>query len=408
MNDLDKKWQDPIRDPRSGKIAVFNTLSWKRSGPVVFNSLVSGRSVVDPNGKRRPLQKLSNGNYVFMAEDVPALGTALYEISGEAVTETTGGFVSTDSSLSNGRLTVEWNKENGSIMKLLTPDRFNYAGEFNRQGLNSYWYVPGLDPAEAVSNGKVQVGVTESGPVQTTITMTSSAPGANGLERKLTLYRGGDELEIGNYLDKKAIRTKEAVHYGFPFDTTFRRTLVDAGYGSQQYPGDQLPGSNADYIYGRRWMDVSGMDRGIQLMLLETPMIEPGNMIDERLKIHQSHKEWKKEGTPTPLWFSYVMNNYWHTNFKIDQDGINRNKYVLRPHGMFNYAETEKRAAAFTQPLVGVPVNAAVIFNEGLFELSDDHIMVTNVSPLEGGGFLVRLYNPEPMVRGKPVSTGKG
>lgn len=35
----------------------------------------------------------------------------------------------------------------------------------------------------------------------------------------------------------------------------------------------------------------------------------------------------------TQTFFSYVMNNYWHTNYKADQDGPVTFRYALRPHG---------------------------------------------------------------------------
>ena len=115
-----------------------------------------------------------------------------------------------------------------------------------------------------------------------------------------------------------------------------------------QYLSDQLPGSNMDYLYARRWLDVSKSDKGIQSMMSEVPLVEPANMIDERRTINQSHKEWKRTNQPTSVWFSYIMNNYWHTNYKADQDGESHYHYALKPHAMFNYSNTEK--AVFELP----------------------------------------------------------
>jgi len=177
------------------------------------------------------------------------------------------------------------------------------------------------------------------------------------------------------------------------------KVTLDAGYGTMQYMADQLPGSNMDYLYGRRWVDLSKSDKGLQWMFIEAPLVEPGNMIDERQTINQTHKEWKTEGSPTATWFSYIMNNYWHTNYKADQDGVSNYRYVLRPHGMFSYSETEKAGTAFTQPLVALPVKEDAVFSNGLFELTNKRIVVTSVTPEENGSFLVRLYNPEASVQ---------
>ncbi|MCO4292585.1 hypothetical protein NF867_06910 [Solitalea sp. MAHUQ-68] len=398
INALEKELLLPVTDQSSKKIAVFNTLSWKRSGVVMLPEGSNAKSVKAASGKLLPVQKLSNGTLVFMATDVPALGTTIYELSNTEV-KSTSKIKLIDNSLSNEKVSVQWDKANGSITKLETTNDFNFAGSFNDQGLNSYWYVPGLNPADAQTNSQVQVNVLESGPVITSINIRSDAPGANKLERKITLLSDGQEVEIENIVDKKAIRSKESVHFGFPFNQLLDKTWLDAGYGSMQFITDQLPGSNMDYLYGRRWLDVTASDKGVQWMLLEAPLVEPVNMIDERLTVAPSHKEWKKEGKPTSTWFSYVMNNYWHTNYKADQSGAIHFRYALRPHDKLSFAENEKIGTEFTQALIALPVNEKLMSKGSLFHLSNDRVVVTSITPQADGGFIIRLYNPEEVER---------
>jgi alpha-mannosidase len=399
INTLEKKLLQPLSDSQSKKIAVFNTSSWKRSGPVVLSGIVAGKSVKDRTGNKKPLQKLSNGNYVFIATDVPALGSATYEISTDAPTVSATQYVVTENSVSNGKIGFTWDKINGSITGLTTRTNFNYVGGFNNQGLNSYWYVPGMDPKDAVTNGNVKIKVIENGPVVTKVSIVSDAPGANKLERILSLFEGSDAVLIENILDKNAVRTKEGVHFGYPFNASLTETTIDAGYGTMHYLKDQLTGSNMDYLYGRRWLDAFKADKGIQLMLLEMPLIEPGNIIDERQTVPPKHKEWKKEGKPTSTWFSYVMNNYWHTNYKADQEGKVHFKYALRPHNTVNDSEMEKAAAEFTQPLIALPIKNDVALPKELFELTNSRIVVTSITPNADGTYLVRLFNPEQSVQ---------
>lgn len=397
INALEKNLLAAITNPGSKRIAVFNTSSWMRSGPVSVPAAVDGKSVKDAAGKKWPLQKLSNGNYVFMANNVPALGTAVYTITDEEPGEIKNTFSVTDHTLANDKIKIEWDNY-GSITSLTEGGSFNFAGSFNNQGLNSYWYVPGVKPTDAVTNQPVQVKLLENGPVVISVLMISEAPGANRLERKISLFAGSNEVMIDNMIDKKAIREKEGVHVGFPFNSSLNNVTLDAGYGSMKYLADQLPGSNMDYLYSRRWLDLSKADKGIQWMLLEAPFIEPGNIIDEEQTINQAHKEWNSTGAPTATWFSYVMNNYWHTNYKADQEGVSNYRYVLKPHGMFSYSETEKAGASFSQPLLALPVNEDAIFADGLFELSNNRVVVTCVTPQEDGTIVIRLYNPEASV----------
>ncbi|MGZ3925095.1 MAG: hypothetical protein ACXVBJ_15080, partial [Flavisolibacter sp.] len=196
-----------------------------------------------------------------------------------------------------------------------------------------------------------------------------------------------------NIVDKKAIREKESVHFGFPFNSSFTNTVVDGGYGSIRYLSDQLPGSNLDYLYARRWMDASGGEKGMQMILIEAPLVEPGNMIDERKTINQSHKEWKTSNESTSTWFSYVMNNYWHTNYKADQEGKSEFHYVLQPHGRFDGSNIEKTAFEVCEPLTGFQAKNQ-IFGSGLFELNNKNIVVTSVTPGDQNSFIIRMFNP--------------
>lgn len=89
------------------------------------------------------------------------------------------------------------------------------------------------------------------------------------------------------------------------------------------------------------------------------------------------------------------MNNYWHTNYKADQEGPVHYRYALRPHGAFNSVENEKYAAAFTQPLVAIPVNKKATVKGSLFHMNNDKIVVTTITPQEDHSFIIRLYNPD-------------
>ncbi|MBS7255766.1 glycoside hydrolase family 38 N-terminal domain-containing protein [Flavobacterium branchiicola] len=394
INTLEKNLLETYSSNESKKIAVFNTSSWARTGLVTLQTSINGKSVKDVKGNIYPLQKLSNGTTAFIATEVPALGSAVYEITDkEALIK--NPFVITTNSLSNGKIEFIWDRNNGSITSLKSTSDFNYAGNFKNQGLNSYWYVPGLNPEEVQTNGNVEVKVLETGSVMTQIALTSEAPGANKLQRIVSLYGGSEELLIENILDKKAIRTKEGVHFGYPFNSQLKTTTLDAGYGSITFLKDQLPGSNMDYLYGKRWVDVSDGDKGIQWMFLEAPLVEPNSIIDERKEVVPNYKEWKKTEQPTSIWFSYVMNNYWHTNYKADQEGIVRFKYALRPHLEINNVAIEKEAQKFTQPLIAMPVMNNVKLPSGLFELTNSKIIVTSLSPNEDGSILMRLFNPE-------------
>ena len=66
----------------------MNTQTWLHGGLVTLSPAESqkGDRVVDEAGNAVPSQRLSTGELVFMAEDVPALGSRHYRVTeGEAL-----------------------------------------------------------------------------------------------------------------------------------------------------------------------------------------------------------------------------------------------------------------------------------------------------------------------------------
>lgn len=394
INRLEHELLQPLTDSSSKRIAVINTLSWSRGGLVYLPSNIKGNAVTDENNKSFPLQSLSDGKKVFMAKNLPPLSVSYFIIKNDVLpTREKSPFIVTDSSVSNGKIFVAWNKANGSITAL-KKDGFNFSGNYGGEGLNAYWYVPGRNPGDAVTSGKIKASVENNGPCLITVNMQSTAPGANDLTWKISLLVNDDEVQIEDVIDKKAIRSKEGVYFAFPFSSGLLNTTFDAGYGTMRYLKDQLPGSNMDFIGARRWLDASDNRKGIQLMMIEPFMVAPDSMVDEDLVINQSYKKWRDEGKPTATWFSYIMNNYWHTNYKADQDGISEYHYALRPHGILQNDEQEKAAMEFTQPLLAFPVKDKVILPPSIFELTNNKIIVTSITPQANGSFKLRVFNP--------------
>lgn len=58
---------------------------------------------------------------------------------------------------------------------------------------------------------------------------------------------------------------------------------------------------------------VSNRDYGVTWSAGNAPLIEIGAITAEQ--------PWMKTIEPSSSFYSYVMNNYWHTNYKADQEG---------------------------------------------------------------------------------------
>lgn len=382
------------KEDASQRIAVINTLSWPRSGPVYISAGSEASVAVDVQGKEYPLQELSDGKKVFLSPKIPAMGLACFLLKKESqMPFDTTGVSLTDSSMNNSNLRVKWDKVNGSIVQLWRHG-YDYAGDFKNQGLNSYWYVPGRDPSEAENSGPLSIYRKEQGPYLSSIVLKSDAPGTKGLTRKISLWAGDDKVMIEDVVDKLPVRAKEGVYFAFPFSKELDQVSWDGAYGTVRFLKDQLPGSNLDFVSPRRWLDVSNKKSGIQLLMKEAFMAAPDSMVDERPNVYGNYKRWRDTAYPTSLWWSYVMNNYWHTNFKIEQEGKVTFHYALRPHGALNPVRQEKEAMEFTMPLITVPVSRTSGMDLTEFSISNQKVLVTSITPQSEGKFLIRLFNP--------------
>ena len=393
IKEIERSLSNPGLSGPPVQVDVFNTLSWERKDVVYLDKEVPASlgKIVDDRGETLPFQRLSDGRVAVQVAVQPLSATRLTLIPTDhhpdapEANQTVG-------ILENLSCRLSVNEKTGSIGSLYyKPLQAELIDQGEFSGANEFLYVPGRDPSEAVSNGNVSLALKESGPVLQTIEVQSDAPGCNSLTREITMFRDQERIEIRNTIDKKAVREKESVHFAFPFLVPSAQKRFNTGWGGIFQPGvNQLAGANQDYYSVQHWSDISNQRYGVSLLLREACLVEPGEMIDEQPGKF-GVKTWKTLPDTTPTLFSYTMNNYWHTNFKADQDGIVTFSYALVPHGLFNLAKVQRQGLEFNQPLLVVPASVKRKADP-LFTLSNPNVIVTRIEPA-GGGFRIRLFN---------------
>jgi len=55
---------------------------------------------------------------------------------------------------------------------------------------------------------------------------------------------------------------------------------------------------------------------------------------------------------PSAIFFSYAMNNYWHTNYRADQSGPIEFRYSLFPHAAYDAVRATRLGREERQPLI--------------------------------------------------------
>jgi hypothetical protein len=373
---------------------VINTNSWERSDLVTLPKAqsLSGDVVKDERGNSMPSQRLTNGDLAFLARNVPALGAKRYTLHAGVPSFrsnlTIEGFTVRDDNLE-----VVVDRTSGSLrhVKTIVPP-IDYVDTTQGSGLNEYFYVSGLDAREALKSGTPSIAIKERGPLVASFVVTSEAPGCNALRREVRVISGMGRVEVINTIDKRKVRTKEAVHFGFPFAVPEGVVRIDLGYGVIRPEADQLPGSCKDYFSAQRWVDVSNQVYGVTLTVAEAPLVEVGEMHSELPS--PRNVNWRKSQWSSSRLASYVMNNYWHTNYAAEQGGVSSYHYSILPHGLYNQQDVVRKGVERSQPLVIRQVGTEEGTPKPLFGLTPGGIIVTYVKPMSAGrGYLVRLFN---------------
>ncbi len=181
------------------------------------------------------------------------------------------------------------------------------------------------------------------------------APGARSIALLYRLVAGSDRLEVELLLDKVKVRSKESAHLTFDFVVPGGGLRIDQGGNLMDPARDALPGSCRDFVGVHSALDAVGPKGGVALGVLDSPLVELGSLVDER-KNAAGIRHWRQEPYAGTTVHAYLLNNYWHTNYKADQEGRLRFRFVLRPHGDEPPAALMDLTRDLEQPLVVLPI----------------------------------------------------
>ncbi len=375
-------------------IDVFNTCSWPRTDLVVLpkEMKVDGDMVTDSDGRRAMSQRLGTGELAFLARAVEPFSASRFTF-GSGGASARGNAKAEGSRLSNGAIELTVDERTGAIRSLKSKSQnVELVNDKAGLGLNDYFYVAGRDPDDPQRNGPVTITVRERGPLVASLLVESSAPGCNELSRELRVVYGINRVDVIDVIDKQNIYNQEAVHLAFGFNVPNGVMRMDTPWAVVRPEADQLPGACKNYFTVQRWIDISNNDCGVTLATPDAPLIEVGAITtDPRGKT----VGWIEHLEPTTTLYSYVMNNYWETNYKAGQEGPTTFRYSIKPHGRFGAGGAARFGTEMGQPLIAVPVDRSARIRRSILSVEPSGVVVTAFKPaLDGKSWIVRLYNP--------------
>jgi len=387
--------QRPGAGEAEGKVVavdVLNTAAWPRTDLVILPAdwPLAGDRVTDAAGRGVPSQRLADGRLALLAADVPPTGGKRFCLT-EGASHAAHRPVAIDGNrLTDGRLAVRLDPQTGAVAALeaegLPRNLVDPSAGF---GANAYLYVDGRDPKDPKPNGPVTVRAVERGPLVGSLVAEGDAPGCRALAREYRVVAGLGRVDIINTVDKEKVRSPESVHFGFPLNVPEGVVRMDVPFAVVRPEADQLPGACKNYFTVQRWVDVSNAGAGVTLATPDAPLIEVG-----RITVDARHIGWIRELEPSATLFSYVMNNYWETNYKADQEGPTVFRYSLRPHGDYDAGAVARFGVERSQPLVPVVADPDRPPPASVLGVEAGPVVVTAFKPShDGRAWIVRLFN---------------
>jgi hypothetical protein len=216
-------------------------------------------------------------------------------------------------------------------------------------------------------------------------------------EQTVWLYPNEKCVDIRNVLDKDMTYDKEAVYYAFPFSVpggTFRAQL---GASVIRPEVDQISGGCRDWYCVQDFVDVSNGEFGVTWASLDAPLVEFCDITTDH---------WLKQLPLTnQTLFSYIMNNYWFTNYRAGQGGRLEFRYAITSHGGgYDAARASHFGLAAISPAnAGLSTCAA---RGGIsVDTGDPRLLLVTMRPSDDRGkrnsLMVRLWN----CSGEPVKS---
>jgi hypothetical protein len=170
------------------------------------------------------------------------------------------------------------------------------------------------------------VKIVDSGDVFVTAKLSYELPGTKYYSVFLKIYKVAPMIEARVCLHKDSVWDPENLYVSLPFITdSTGETYVDKT-GCIIRPGiDQLPGTCQSFYLIQNGLVKTGLETDIIVGTKDAPLISFGKREAAPIKLCDGRNIELNNATP----YSWIMNNFWETNFKADLGGFYEFTYTV-------------------------------------------------------------------------------
>jgi hypothetical protein len=333
-------------------IAVFNTMAWKRSSCVKVyideQQLPRNKEfkIIDEQGDIMPAQVYEahggSAYWLVWVNDIPAFGCKQLRI--EVNKDISRKEVELDkelvSTLENEWYKIEVDTEKGIVTSLFDKElnkelvdknapwklgeiiyeKLDNRSELNKSHLAERRQEKGrkwMQKYERFGIDKFNFKGIEDKPIWKEMhfagKMEMAAYGDEGFKLGIRLYNTTKRIDFVYNVVKKPITDPEAIYVAFPFMLEKGKIHFEVQGGVIEAGVDQIPGSSNDWNTVQNFVSVKNDDTQLVFGSPETALMQFGGINTGRYDAEAKPEK--------PYVIGWPMNNYWVTNFAVDQRG---------------------------------------------------------------------------------------
>ncbi|MBN2508394.1 MAG: glycosyl hydrolase family 38 [Verrucomicrobia bacterium] len=403
-------FQESLPRAQVPTLAVVNTLNWPRSG---LAHVFVDRHLLPPDREFRivdaqtgdavPVQALNRrpeGAYwAIWTRNIPPLGYRLFRIETSdrpRTAETTAALTS----LENAFYELRIDPDSGAVIRLVDKETGrNLVDPAAPWGFNQLFretltekrdFVPDRFRRTAWTNITAQPAI--QGPVWKSIALAGRLEGCaekHGARAEIRLYETEKRVEFHWSIRKLPVPQAEAVYVAFPFAPKDGQIVYEAQGGVARPGLDQIPGSASDWQTVQSFLAVRHPGGQIVWGSAGAPLVQLGEI---------NLGKWQPvTRVPQPHVYSWVMNNYWFTNFRPTQEGDFRWSYFLTTTPdrgnpaptRFSWGSRLPLATRVLPPVKSLKSQGPAALS--LVSIDVPGVLVVDTRPAAGGGILMHL-----------------
>jgi hypothetical protein len=399
-----------IRRGEKPTVTFFNTLNWTRSGVVEmfidYDLIPKGKAfqIVDDQGKTVDAQLTSRSRregayYAIHAESIPAMGYRTFQLVVGNEDRTELPPVTSNNQLENTFYKISYDAQSGAVkslydkeLKLEMVDSGSpwQLGAFVYETLGNRRQSDNNSTTDYSRSGLSDVHIKQgtNGPIYQSLFIEGKSACCDenfGVRIEVRLFRNEKRIELNYAVKKSPLMNPNGIYVIFPFQLEQAKLCFDVQGGIVYSGENQIEGTASNWNTVQNF--VSARNDKAQ-MIVGSNMIPLVQLGEFGMGEYQRKKTYEK-----PYVYSWVMNNYWFTNFRASQEGELRWSYYLTSsNDVSNTLATRfgwnSRVPMYARVMPeGKPNGLATSYSA--FHFNADNFLMASATPSRDKGFIL-------------------